>query len=498
MRSKPFLHHRTVSSAVALLVLGGTIAGVTSAAFAEWKLPFGKRKPEAKSASKVQPVAAWQPSDAANKPKPVPAAVDVETEEPMTRVVSVPPMPQSATSSTTPQPMTADKLSLAALEELAIANNPTVQQAAALVEKAGGQFDQAGLYPNPVVGYQASEVGNEGRAGQQGVFISQEFVRGGKLGLSQEVANQDIQRLQWQYSAQSQRVRNEVRLRFYELLGAQAEQDIAQQLEDVARKGVEIAQKLVKDAQTASKADVLQAEIDFNQVRIAKQNADRRVVAAKRRLALVTGNPQLSLQTLDGQLAGEFEERGFESEWPKLTSSPQLQAAAWRISRAQALIRREQVQPIPNVEVQLGTQYDAASRYQISNIQVGVPLPVFNRNQGNIRSAMAEMRAAQEEQRRLELTLQDQLAEAVKRYETSRFQVERFDQDIIPKAAENLRITNEGYERFGQFDFLRVLIARRSYFETNLAYIRSLTELRQAEVALDGLLLTGGLEAAAE
>ncbi|MCP4504862.1 MAG: TolC family protein, partial [Fuerstiella sp.] len=76
-------------------------------------------------------------------------------------------------------------LSLADLESLALQRNPTLATATARMNAARGQKVQAGLYPNPSVGYHATEIGNLGTAGQQGAFISQRFITGGKLELDQ-------------------------------------------------------------------------------------------------------------------------------------------------------------------------------------------------------------------------------------------------------------------------------------------------------------------------
>ncbi|HBL46164.1 MAG TPA: TolC family protein, partial [Planctomycetaceae bacterium] len=56
----------------------------------------------------------------------------------------------------------------------------------------------------------------------------------------------------------------------------------------------------------------------------------------------------------------------------------------------------------------------------------------------------------------------------------------------------NLDLTTQGYES-QQFDFLRVLTARRTYFETNINYVNSLINLRQSEVRVNGMVLSGGL-----
>ena len=66
-------------------------------------------------------------------------------------------------------------------EDLALANNPTLKQAAAIQRRSAGQARQAGLYPNPSFGYQGEQIrGGEYRGGEQGAFVQQTIPLGGK------------------------------------------------------------------------------------------------------------------------------------------------------------------------------------------------------------------------------------------------------------------------------------------------------------------------------
>src|SRR5437016_3130459 len=65
----------------------------------------------------------------------------------------------------TQQPaQTVAPLSLPDLEKMALYRNPTLAQAAAQVGASHGKALQAGLYPNPVVGYTSDQIGAEGKA----------------------------------------------------------------------------------------------------------------------------------------------------------------------------------------------------------------------------------------------------------------------------------------------------------------------------------------------
>ena len=88
------------------------------------------------------------------------------------------------------------------------------------VAKARGLRRQVGLYPNPVDGYSAEEIGDEGQAGLQGAFLSQTIVTGDKLDLNRNVVDWEVQSLLWELDAQRLRVRNGVRAQFYRTLAA--------------------------------------------------------------------------------------------------------------------------------------------------------------------------------------------------------------------------------------------------------------------------------------
>lgn len=387
---------------------------------------------------------------------------------------------------------TPGELTLARLEEIAMESNPSLQQLAAVVEKARGIHEQAGLYPNPVVGYTAGEVGNGGNAGQQGAYLSQTIITGDKLQLTRDVASWSIEEMNWQFQAQQHRVRNDVRLRFYEALGAYKRMQIAEDLLKVAQQGVSIAKELFK-AKEASRADVLQATVDLNQIRIVRKNAQFNYEAAWKRLTTVIGRPDME----PGMLVGEITRATAGWEWNEayqklLADSPQLQVLRARVQGACLSIQRQEAQPIPNLLTQVAVQHDFGTGDAIASVQLGVPLPVFNRNQGNIRLAQAEYHRAVRDVERTELQLRDQLAVAHRNFKQAKYQVELYEKEILANAREGLKLTEETYKA-GEVNFLRVLTARRTYFEANLRYIESLVALRQADVIISGFILTGGL-----
>lgn len=384
-------------------------------------------------------------------------------------------------------------ISLGDLEQMALKGNPTLAQAAAKVEAAGGRALQAGLYPNPTVGYESDEIGAEGTAGQQGVFIEQVIVTGGKLRLSREKFQQEVIQEEWQALAQQYRVLNSVRMRFYHVLALQQLVEVQEGLLKVAQDAVTTTEELLNTG-AANKVDVLQARVEARQQRVAMENARIRYKAAWQELAALVGQPCLPVTSLDGKLDQDVPVLDAEQTWCRLMEvSPELRIAQTEITRNQIAVRREEVEPIPNLRLRGSTQYNFDTKRQQAGIEIGLRLPMFDRNQGNILTAQAELNNAQADVVRVELSLRQRLAKTFARYQTNRTTVEEYRQHILPETKEAYLLYVDSFQK-RRAAWPQVLVAQRSYFQANVEYLEALVDLRRAEVALLGLLLVDGLE----
>jgi len=386
----------------------------------------------------------------------------------------------------------AGALTLADVEQMALGSNPSLAQAAARVEAARGQQVQVGLYPNPVAGYLGTEIGDDGRAGQQGGFVSQEIVTAGKLRLNRAVVGQGIQQANWAYQSQRLRVLTDVRRSFYEVLVAQQTVELTEQLVRIGEQGVKSTEELLK-AKEVARNDVLQAKIEADSARVLLQRAQNRYLAAWRNLAAVMGACDIPPRPLAGDVRDGLSEITWEDALQTLwAQSPQLAGARAGVARAQAALRREFAGRVPNLELQTGVQYDNATAFTYANVQIGAPIPIFNRNQGNIRRAQAELIAAQNDVKRTELELQQRLAVVFEQYKNARYQVDKYSQDILPNARASLKLTTSGYQQ-GEFGYLSLLTAQRTFFQTNLTYLEALRDLRAAAALIEGNLLSDSL-----
>ena len=385
--------------------------------------------------------------------------------------------------------------SLDQLEQLALQSNPTLAQATAGIEAKEGDYQQAGLYPNPQIGYVNGSASPSSERQSNGGFVSQEFVTARKLQLAQAQEQQELNRVSWEAEAQRYRVINDVRLRFYEALGAQQAVVVTKRLEKIAEEGLTTIQDLFS-ARQASRIDVSQAQVQLETVRLSREEAEERLIAAWQQLASVVGEPDLPISELTGSLEENLPVLSLPDSWQKLiANSPQIFSSQSARDQALAECELARAQVTPNVTVQAIVEYDRATQSTTASTLFALPLPLFNRNQGNIRRTEANIRGAESEIQRVKLVLRDQLADSFRRYNTSRKQTERMRKVILPATKQNVTLTAEGFKG-GETTFLQVITARQSYFEASLAYIEAMVEMRKVIVEIEGLQLTGGLNPA--
>ena len=396
---------------------------------------------------------------------------------------------------------TSSALTLAQLEQMALENNPTLAQSAAEVRAAAGREQQSGLYPNPTAGYQGEQIrGGDQRGGEQGFFVSQDIVLGGKLGLNRKVREQEKRQAESEAEEQKLRVLNGVRLAYYRALAAQEMVDVRHQLEQVAQDAVSTSHQLANVGQ-ADQPDVLQAEVENEQADLAVTMAEQNQLRVWRELAAVVGKPSLKMTRLDGRLEEAPEDSPDLWLQAIVDDSPAVRIAKAGVEKAEASLARARKESIPDLQLRAGMQQnrelDATSGRPIGLqgfADVGVELPLFNRNQGNVEAAKADVERSRQEVNRIQLVLRERAASLLENYSNSRMAVERYRERMLPRAQKAYDLYKTSYQQMAAA-YPQVLIAQRMLFQLQTDYITALETLWTNAIALKGFMLTDGLEA---
>ena len=404
----------------------------------------------------------------------------------------------SLSAQTTPAPLTLEDL-----EQRALASNPTLAQARAVIDASRGRATQAGLLPNPTIGYSGDEIsrGQVIRGGEHGFFVEQMIPLGGKLGLSRSIFQRETTQAEQLAEAQRLRVINSVRILFYETLAAQRRVDVRERLARLALEAVDVSQQLFNTG-AADQPDVLQAQIEAQQEQVALTTARNDLFAVWRRLGSMVGDPALPVSPLNGTIDAKVPELDSDAVIARvLAENPELRAARAAVDAREASVTRARREPVPDLVVRGGPRYNRELLETNGRpvgweaaVEVGVTVPLFNRNQGAIAASTANLTRAQREVSRLELSLRTRAAEAFDTYLSALRTSDSYRNEILPRAEEAYRLYLSRYRQMAAA-YPQVLIAQRTVFQANEQYVVAAEQAWRAALQLDGLLLVGGLDA---
>lgn len=402
---------------------------------------------------------------------------------------------------TSPQALPAGQsLTLEQLLQMARTNNPTLGEARAGIRKAAGRTLQAGLWPNPTIGYAGDEIrGGSFGGGEQGVFIQQNVILGGKLDLDRKIFAQEGKQTEAESEEQRLRVDTSVRIAFYESLAAQEMVQTRSKLSGLAKDAVETTQQLFNIGQ-ADEPDLLQAQVEADEADLAVLVAEQDHRRAWGVLSAVVGKPAMPLAELAGNLddlPSVDPDRMVETI---LRDSPAVKIAELNSARAEAALARARREIVPDLFLRAGLSNDfepvgtAAVRPTglIGFAEVGVDLRLFNRNQGNIQAARADVERARLEVQRVSLALRQMAAPVLENYASSRTVAEMYKSRTLPNAQRAYELYLQRY-REGAAAYPQALIAERTFFDLQANYISALENVWINALTLQGLLLTDGL-----
>ena len=223
-----------------------------------------------------------------------------------------------------------------------------------------------------------------------------------------------------------------------------------------------------------------------------------------RSLAAVIGQPDLPLATVAGDLEKGWPEVNEEEVVESIAKqSPAVRIAETAEARAQNVLDRAKREAIPDVQIRGGLEYNHEllgsapfAKGWEGIAEVAVQIPLFNRNQGNVTAARADIDRAGQEKTRIALTLRERAASAVDQYANARLMAVEYREEMLPRAKKAYGLM---LEKYGQMlaAYPRVLDAQRRLYELQIEYIAALESVWTNGIALQGYLLTDGLEAPA-
>ena len=376
--------------------------------------------------------------------------------------------------------------------EVAMSISPAISEIQSEIGALRGKHLQAGLPVNPTVGINGSDINENGAAGRYGFFYGNTIIRGDKQRLSQNIVCNEIRQKEIELVELRQRLRTDVKQAYYAILVANEKYKLTDQLVELSRDAVEATQGLLA-AKEIARTSLIQAELEMQNALIQKQRANNELAGTRERLAVLLGQTELHFGSFAGELV-ETDPLIIENQFDNLLAlSPEIARIHARVAMARSNLTRQQVEPIGNVTWQTSVAYDFASDDVVTGFQIGLPVPKFNQNQGAIGQARHEVAAAEAGVEKRTLQLKQKLVQTYQAYRDAKIQVESYEANVLPKAKETLELVTEGFQQ-GEVDFLQLLTAQRTFFQSNLAVIEQQGVMWRHRIDMEGLLLSGSLE----
>ncbi len=384
--------------------------------------------------------------------------------------------------------------------DMADRNNPTLAQAQRNVDRSREQAHQAGLPPDPIVGYSGDHIrGGSYHGGEEGAFFSQVFVLGRKLALRRDVYRAEGRANELAVEIQRARIHDDVARAFFSALTAQQSVIIHDRLLKVALDAVTNAHEFERIGQ-ADSSDVLNAEIAAEQEKVEFVTAQRLFLSASSQLATFAGETTYAPHPLTGSLVEPPELDVEALVHTDAEESPSVKQAQANVTVAEARLKSAQREKVPDLNLKAGEWY---SGEQLSAnpgkagfesfAEAGVQLPLWNRNQGNIGAAKVLLERARQDVTRTQLMTRNRAEPLAQQYQTARYAAEKYRTEMLPRARRAYELEVTKYQEMAQ-PYPHVLAAQRMLFTLQLTYLHALNEEWQAAIALQNYTLMNGLD----
>lgn len=347
-----------------------------------------------------------------------------------------------------------------------------------------GLLTQAGVIPNPAI-----EVGiddNRRATRTTTTTLSMPVELGGKraarvkaAGLARDIAQRDL-------SSARADLRAAVIAAFFDVAVAQETVRVSQGTVEIAQNALRLAERRV----VAGKAPPLEgskARVELANARIEARAADSALEAARRALGQLWGAPQPDFTRVGADLGTLPRREAIDDLRGALATSPRMEAGRLSVELGRAQLEVEKSKRYPDITLSAGVARDNEQGRNKAQFGVAIPLPLFDRNQGNVYSATMQSYKAEDLYRELESRLTADLLQSVSQFDLAANSVREYRATVLPGATEAYDSARKGFDA-GKVSFLEVLDAQRTLSQGNIGYLNVLASAYQAAADIDRIL----------
>lgn len=343
---------------------------------------------------------------------------------------------------------------------------------------------QAGVRPNPSVSFEIMDSRRQTR--ETTLQFSQPIEAGGKRAARVRAAEGDRDLALADLNAKAAEIRAAVITTFFDVLAAQERLRLAQDSAELARGATNVAAKRVV-AGRISPVEETKARVAEAGVRIELIQARSALASSRKRLAALWGNLTPRFERADGQFDAVPNLPDLAALTKRLAAAPGVIQARSEVGRRQAMMKLELARRTPDVTVHLGAKRSEELGRNQMIIGVSLPLPLFDRNDGNVLQAIRRVDKASDVLTLTEIRLDGELTEAYANLDAARQAIAALKSAVLPGAQSAYDAASKGFE-FGKFNFLDVLDAQRTLLQAKSHYLNALSEAHHAAAEIDRVL----------
>ena len=384
-----------------------------------------------------------------------------------------------------------DPLTLAHALAITLERSPALSAFSWDIRAAEARILQAKLIPNPEISWDGEDFTRAGvqsatESMQNTLVLSQLIELGGKRASRVREAQFDRRAAEWDYQTKRLEVLRSTTVAFIEVLSGQRKVSLAEENVRLTERAIPVTQKRV-EVGNASNVELIRANTEVATARIELTEARHDLEAARVNLAAQWGAKKATFPSVTGDLEQLRPIPSLESLKAKLEANPELAKWTTERQRREASLSVAQAEGHPDLTVNAGPRLLGASHADMSFVAgFSIPLPLWNRNQGKIAEAEANVAKTSDERNAAEASAYAELDEAYQTLQRAAEEVHILRDTVLPGAKSAVDQITEGYAT-GRFSQLEVLDAQKSYIETRTNYVRALSDFQKAAAQIDAL-----------
>jgi cobalt-zinc-cadmium efflux system outer membrane protein len=368
---------------------------------------------------------------------------------------------------------------------LALSANPEIAVALREREAVDGVRVQAATRPNPSISTSVQDTRRENR--QIYLQLNQEIELGNKREARMDAADAIYKKANAELDSKKAEIHANVVSAFYELLAAQERLKLSQSSLEVANQALDASAKRVK-AGKSSPVEETKSKIAQSSAKIELSQATSQLNSARKRLSALWGSSNPVYQHAKGDVENIPAIASLNELSSLLENAPAITIAKLEINARDGITKVERSKATPNITLSAGV----VNNQELGGINqallgLSVPIPVFDRNQGNLQEAVSRQYKAQDELVASKAQLEANLAFQYERLHVARQTSESIRSEILPGSQSAFDAATKGFQA-GKFNFLDVLDAQRTLFQAKSQYIQSLIDAHQAIAEIERIL----------